>query len=61
MTVVAHVRLATREDAAPVALPLRDAALCLDCETVFTLATICPACGSAAWAPIARFLNRRRG
>jgi hypothetical protein len=41
-------------------LPLRLAALCLDCEECFELAAdACPGCGSATWVPLARFLDGR--
>src|SRR5262245_30516943 len=39
-------------------LPLRNLALCLDCDECFTLgAETCPACGSGTWTPAARFLD----
>lgn len=50
---------ASSECAMPVLhLPLKRAALCLDCEEIFSLASVCPACGSEAWTPLARFLER---
>jgi hypothetical protein len=47
-------------------LPLRRVALCLDCEECFELGcSVCPACGSETWMPLARFLeleaSQRRG
>jgi hypothetical protein len=39
-------------------LPLRNLALCLDCDECFTLGYAdCPACGSRTWTPAARFLE----
>ena len=39
-------------------LPLRQLALCLDCDECFALgAETCPACGSRTWTPAARFLE----
>jgi len=39
-------------------LPLRNLALCLDCDECFALgAETCPACGSGTWTPAARFLD----
>src|SRR5713226_2559149 len=39
-------------------LPLRKLALCLDCDECFELGhAVCPACGSAAWTPAARFVK----
>ncbi len=39
-------------------LPLRNLALCLDCDECFALgAETCPACGSRTWTPAARFLD----
>jgi len=39
-------------------LPLRQAALCLDCEECFELGTAaCPVCGSETWTLLTRFLG----
>ena len=39
-------------------LPLRELALCLDCDECFALGgETCPACGSRTWTPAARFLD----
>lgn len=39
-------------------LPLRNLALCLDCDECFSLGgETCPACGSRTWTPAARFLD----
>lgn len=39
-------------------LPLRNLALCLDCDECFALGYAdCPACGSRTWTPAARFLE----
>jgi hypothetical protein len=39
-------------------LPLRNLALCLDCDECFALGYAdCPACGSRTWTPAARFLD----
>lgn len=39
-------------------LPLRNLALCLDCDECFALGHgDCPACGSRTWTPAARFLE----
>lgn len=39
-------------------LPLRNLALCLDCDECFSLGSeTCPACGSGTWTPAARFLD----
>ena len=41
-------------------VPLARVALCLDCEACFAIGSdACPACGSRAWASIARFLHGR--
>ena len=40
-------------------IPLRQASLCLDCETITTTHTNCHACGSQAVLNIARALNRQ--
>jgi hypothetical protein len=38
-------------------LPLRQLALCLDCDECFEIGSpTCPACGSATWTSLARFL-----
>src|SRR2546428_448383 len=43
--------------AAKVHLPLRQLALCLDCDECFEIgAPTCPACGSATWTSLSRFL-----
>ena len=39
-------------------VPLRQASLCLDCETIMTTQTNCHACGSRALLNVARALNR---
>ncbi len=42
-------------------LPLSRLVLCLDCEQCFELGTsVCPACGSETWTPLARFLASLR-
>jgi len=39
-------------------MPLRNLALCLDCDECFALGSeTCPACGSRTWTPAARFLD----
>lgn len=40
--------------------PLRQLALCLDCEECFEIRpeTTCPACGSATWTSLSRFLEQ---
>lgn len=38
--------------------PLDRATLCLDCDVVFELEGLCPACGSEHIYSVARFLNR---
>lgn len=38
--------------------PLERATLCLDCDELFPLTGICPACGSEALYSLARFLTR---
>lgn len=40
-------------------IPLRQASLCLDCETITTTHTNCHACGSQALLNVARALNRQ--
>jgi hypothetical protein len=43
--------------AGKVHLPLRQMALCLDCDECFEISSpTCPACGSATWTSLARFL-----
>ena len=42
---------------ATVHLPLRQLALCLDCDECFGISSpTCPACGSATWTLLSRFL-----
>lgn len=42
-------------------IPLRLAALCLDCESVFPLNPDgCPACGGTSLFPLGKWLARRR-
>jgi hypothetical protein len=42
---------------ATVHLPLRQLALCLDCDECFSISSpTCPACGSATWTLLSRFL-----
>ncbi len=41
-------------------VPLRQASLCLDCETITTAHTNCHACGSGALLNVARALSRQR-
>ncbi len=42
--------------AAKVHLPLRQLALCLDCDECFEISSpTCPACGSATWTSLSRF------
>ena len=39
-------------------LPLGRLALCLDCDECFEIGySMCPACGSETWTPLARFLE----
>lgn len=39
-------------------IPLRRAALCMDCDEVFEMGDgSCPACGSETWSTLARFLD----
>ena len=46
--------------AAKVHLPLRQLALCLDCDECFEIGSpTCPACGSATWTSLSRFLAGR--
>jgi hypothetical protein len=40
-------------------VPLRQASLCLDCETITTAHANCHACGSQALLNVARALDRR--
>jgi hypothetical protein len=43
--------------ATTVHLPLRQLALCLDCDECFEISSpTCPACGSATWTSLSRFL-----
>ena len=43
--------------AATMHLPLRQLALCLDCDECFGISSpMCPACGSATWTLLSRFL-----
>jgi hypothetical protein len=43
-------------------LPLRRAALCMDCDEVFEMGDGgCPACGSKTWSTLARFLDMAPG
>jgi len=43
--------------AAKMHLPLRQLALCLDCDECFALGCpTCPACGGATWTALSRFL-----
>lgn len=42
-------------------IPLPQAALCLDCETVFRLQTACPRCGSKTWTLLAAWLEAKPG
>jgi hypothetical protein len=47
-----------RRPEAPVHLPLRRLALCLDCDECFEIgAATCPACGSETWTSLGRFLE----
>src|SRR5438128_12059122 len=48
-----------RKPAPRVHLPLRSLALCLDCDECFEVGPeTCPACGSATWTTISRFLEQ---
>ena len=40
-------------------VPLTEAALCLDCETVFKINGQCPACASDHIMSLARWLDRK--
>lgn len=40
------------------AFPLKDACLCLDCDSIGNSAIRCPACASEALLPLAGVLNR---
>ena len=43
--------------AATMHLPLRQLALCLDCDECFAISSpTCPACGGATWTALSRFL-----
>lgn len=43
-------------------IPLDDAVLCLDCETIYILGTpACPRCASRAWALLAQWLRTAHG
>src|SRR6266566_4925947 len=45
--------------AAKVHLPLRQLALCLDCDECFEISSpTCPACGSVTWTSLSGFLAR---
>jgi hypothetical protein len=47
-----------RKAAPRVHVPLRRLALCLDCDECFEIGDdACPACGSATWTSLARFLE----
>jgi hypothetical protein len=41
-------------------LPFARVGMCLDCEACFEIGAACPACGSRAWMPLARFLETTR-
>ena len=46
-----------RQPAPRTNLPLRQLALCLDCDECFEIGSpTCPACGSATWTSLSRFL-----
>ncbi len=48
----------TQDRSTGIHLPLRNLALCLDCDECFALGgELCPACGSRTWTPAARFLD----
>jgi rRNA maturation endonuclease Nob1 len=48
----------TRRLPSGVHMPLRHLALCLDCEECFEIGSnTCPACGSATWTSLSRFLG----
>jgi hypothetical protein len=48
-----------RQPAPRTHLPLRQLALCLDCDECFGIGSeTCPSCGSATWTSLARFLAR---
>ena len=53
--------LLVRTEAPPLAIRLRDALLCLDCETVSPclLRGPCPQCGSVERFPLSAWLNRK--
>jgi hypothetical protein len=47
--------------AAKMHLPLRQLALCLDCDECFKIGCpTCPACGSATWTSLSRFLAQSK-
>ena len=37
--------------------PLRDARLCVECDTVFQLAPLCPSCSGGSWITLAYALR----
>lgn len=41
-------------------MKLEEALLCVDCETLYSLASRCPQCGSQVCFPLSRALNRSR-
>jgi hypothetical protein len=48
-----------REPAPRTHLPLRQLALCLDCDECFGIGSeTCPSCGSATWTSLSRFLTQ---
>ena len=48
-----------RQPAPRTHLPLRQLALCLDCDECFGIGPeTCPSCGSSTWTSLARFLAR---
>jgi len=48
-----------RQPAPRTHLPLRQLALCLDCDECFGIGSeTCPSCGSATWTSLARFLTQ---
>lgn len=44
-------------------IPVTQAGICVNCETVFTIIghSSCPGCGSTAWAPLQPWLNSVAG
>lgn len=40
-------------------MTLREALLCIDCESLYSLSSQCPQCGSRVSFPLSRALNRR--